>query len=63
MDESTSKLKELIEEMRSLALDKTYPGDTEAQHAEVDDILCEALKELGQIELVELFNEVSKWYA
>lgn len=63
MNESTQKLKELVEEMRSLALDETHNGDIEWQHVEADNILCKALEELGQNELVKLFYKVSKWYA
>ena len=38
-------------------------GDTECAHVNADDILCELLEKLGYKEVVEKYNEVSKWYA
>lgn len=37
--------------------------DTEAAHLEADEILCQYLRELGATELVDLWNEIDKWYA
>lgn len=37
--------------------------DTESAHAEADDVLCDLLKELGYIKIVEEYHKVSKWYA
>jgi len=37
--------------------------DTECAHGNADDILCELLEKLGYKEVVEKYNEVSKWYA
>lgn len=38
-------------------------GDTEADHADADDVLCEFLKALGYADVVEEWEKVSKWYA
>lgn len=38
-------------------------GDVEAQHGDADDLLCERLRELGENELVDLYERVPKWYA
>lgn len=40
-----------------------FPEDTEMQHEAADCILCKALEELGQKELVEAYKEIPKWYA
>lgn len=37
--------------------------DIEKAHGKADDILCEALKQLGYNELVELYEKVDKWYS
>jgi len=51
----------LIERMEALASGEC--GDIEANHVKADEILCEALRRLGQDRLVELFEKVEKWYA
>ena len=38
-------------------------GDKEASHGNADDLLCEALKELGYGKGVEVFKDADKWYA
>jgi hypothetical protein len=37
--------------------------NTEDAHIEADNILCEALKEMGLAGLVEIYNSFDKWYA
>jgi hypothetical protein len=37
--------------------------DTEAAHADADDVLCAFLKELGYGKVVEEYHKVRKWYA
>ena len=37
--------------------------DQEMTHILADHILCEFLEDLGHRDLVELFEEVGKWYA
>jgi hypothetical protein len=39
------------------------PGDTEAAHAEADDILCALLRDLGYGDVVDEYDKVAKWYA
>ena len=38
-------------------------NDTETAHNNADEILCNLLLELGYKEVVEKYNDVSKWYA
>ena len=38
-------------------------GDTEMQHSDADDILCELLSRLGYQEVVAEWQAVNKWYA
>ena len=52
-------IKEAIEEMKKLV----NSGDTEVAHIEADDILCDVLKKLGYEELVDVYEQVGKWYA
>lgn len=35
----------------------------EEEHQEADDILCRLLRELGYVEVVDLYHQVPKWYA
>ena len=37
--------------------------DPEVAHNRADEVLCDALIELGQQELVKLYAKVRKWYA
>lgn len=37
--------------------------DSEAEHEEADEILCNLLEYLGHDELVAEFKSLSKWYA
>lgn len=50
-----------IERMKELV--KQSKKDAEGPHSDADDILCDVLIELGQVELVEEYNKVHKWYA
>lgn len=38
-------------------------NDTEAEHSNADDILCELLKSLGYRKLIKLYKDIYKWYA
>lgn len=53
------RLKEINEEMTELI----KSDDTEAAHAEADDLLCEALIILGQNDIVKEYEKIGKWYA
>lgn len=37
--------------------------DVEVTHKQADDLLCEALELYGEVEMVEDFNAMQKWYA
>lgn len=49
-----SELKELIVQSEE---------DAEGPHCRADRLLCELLEELGYVEIVELYEDVRKWYA
>lgn len=36
--------------------------DTEMAHGRADDVLCDLLKEIGYIEVVEEYKKIEKWY-
>ena len=36
--------------------------DTEMAHCNADSVLCNLLEELGYGEVVEVYNEIDKWY-
>lgn len=55
--------KALSDEMVSRLQEEANNGDTECAHMNADDILCELLEKLGYKDVVEKYNEVSKWYA
>ena len=38
-------------------------NDTEGAHCEMDDLLCDMLRELGYGEGVDIFEARDKWYA
>lgn len=42
---------------------KDSAGDPEWAHAAADDILCEVLRRLGYNKLIDLYEDVEKWYA
>lgn len=50
-----------IQRMRELV--NEIHDDKEQEHEEADELLCEALLEYGEVELVELFRQVGKIYA
>lgn len=37
--------------------------DTERAHYKADEILCKLLNSLGYKEVVEVYNDIYKWYA
>lgn len=50
--------KEFEEKMKQLS-----SLDTEKRHIEMDEAMCELLRELGYHKGVEVFEYVIKWYA
>jgi hypothetical protein len=50
---------EILQKMKELEDNEDY----ETAHHAADELLCEALIQLGQSELVEAFINVGKWYA
>ena len=55
--------KALSDEMVKRLQAEVENGDTECAHRNADGILRELLEKLGYKEVVEKYNEVSKWYA
>lgn len=55
--------KALSDEMVSRLQEEANNDDTECAHINADDILCELLEKLGYKDVVEKYNEVSKWYS
>lgn len=53
---------QLEAEMRNL-VKVGNQGDTEYNHGEADELLCEALILFGQERLVKLWRKVHKWYS
>ena len=37
--------------------------DSEAAHAEADDVICDLLRELGYGDVVDEYEKVDKWYS
>ena len=50
------------EAIRILKINQSL-GDTEAGHANADDVLCDFLISLGHQDLVDEWRKVPKWYA
>ena len=43
--------------------DASLNMDIEAAHIQADEILCELLRDLGYIDVVDAWEAVEKWYA
>lgn len=55
--------KALSDEMVSGLQNEVNNNDKERAHINADGILCELLEKLGYKDVVEKYNEVSKWYS
>jgi hypothetical protein len=55
--------KALSDEMVKRLQAEVENDDTEQAHVNADKILCELLEKLGYKEVVDKYNEVSKWCA
>lgn len=44
-------------------LDARDSGDIEKGHAKADDILCSLLRSIGLDLIVNIYEEIDKWYA
>jgi hypothetical protein len=47
----------------SRELDEFTGLDIESLHGEMDDLLCELLRELGFSNVTEIYEKQEKWYA
>jgi hypothetical protein len=43
--------------------DLNVGGDLEAEHYEADKVLCELLTSLGYGDVVQVWEQIDKWYA
>lgn len=50
-------------ERKMLECVRAAERDPEAAHADADDLMCEALRAMGFVAGVVLFEEMPKWYA
>jgi len=50
---------EILERLRRIAAG----GDTEMDHHDADEVLCELLIHLGYKDIVDAWAKVDKWYA
>jgi len=48
---------------RAREIKENIGGSTEVCHIRLDELLCEALREHGEDELVDEYEEQGKWYA
>lgn len=51
------------EEFYQRMVELSKNGDTECSHEQMDDLLCEVLKQLGYSKGVEVFDCADKWYS
>lgn len=42
---------------------KRGSADTESDHGDADDLLCELLVELGYEEVIAAYKKIHKWYS
>jgi hypothetical protein len=62
-EEALAKAKQIVGPTREYGGRLSIDGDTEAVHGNLDDLLCEILKEHGYTELVEFFQKLDLWYS
>jgi hypothetical protein len=55
--------KEKIESIKQRLIEQSKRNDIEDAHGVADDLLCELLRELGQDEIVDIFENMEKWYS
>lgn len=51
------------EELKAELRDLAHDADTVRAHGRADDAVMEFLKTLGHEDVVELYEEIEKWYA
>lgn len=54
--------KELKDKYIKLMENQVGGWDKESEHMNADGLLCDLLEELGFEEVVEVYNEIEKWY-
>lgn len=50
-------------ELENIINIQNYEHDTEQHHMDADDTLCELLSYLGYDDIVNLYQQVDKWFA
>ena len=58
MTKQEALIKKYVEKLR-----ETKQGDKEAAHESADRLLTELLKELGYREVVQVYENIPKWYS
>lgn len=59
----TKKQRELAEKAKEKLTEELRNNDTESAHVNADEILLELLLQLGFEDVVDLYNQIDKWYA
>lgn len=59
----TEEQREAIRQRAIKRLREAEAMNTEEGHIEADNALCEMLNDLGFADVVDIFAELSKWYA
>lgn len=59
----TAKQKQISEEIKNKLILEVESSDTESAHSNADDLLCELLIKLGFKEVVDIYEQVGKWYS
>lgn len=56
---------ELLEEYKAKMQDTLdhFDGNEEDGHIEADELLCELLIRLGFEEVIDIYNQMDKWYS
>jgi len=58
----TTKMQERIIRYKRLLVEQVDIPNTELAHLKADNIISDLLRELGYGEVVDIYDEVDKWY-
>jgi hypothetical protein len=56
-------MNEKLENAKARLVEIQKKHDTEKNHIEADNVLCDLLRELGYDEVVNEYREIEKWFA
>jgi hypothetical protein len=63
LDPGCETKQELLKKYKEAMAEAANMHDEEVAHGRADDVLCELLRVLGFGEVVEIFENIDKWYA